>query len=94
NIYSTRSYYKRVRQLLLNYNRVYNSQKQINISLIRAFLKSMFVIGFVENGRREYWKLIGWTLFNRPKLMVDAITCTVYGYHFRTVYGLREKSNI
>lgn len=89
NIYSTKPYYKRVRQLLLNYNQVCKSQNKINLALMQAFLKSMFVIGFVDKGRREYWKLIVWTLFNRPKLMVDALTCTVYGYHFRTVYGLR-----
>jgi radical SAM superfamily enzyme YgiQ (UPF0313 family) len=93
NIYSTRPYYKRVRQSLLNYNRLSKSQSKINLALVRAFLKSMFVIGFVNKGRREYWKLIVWTLFNRPKLIVDAITCTVYGYHFRTVYGLRERNN-
>jgi radical SAM superfamily enzyme YgiQ (UPF0313 family) len=39
NIYSTRSYYKRVRQLLLNYNRVYKSQKQINIQPDTRFFK-------------------------------------------------------
>ena len=90
HIYSTRPYYKRVRQLLLNYNRLSKTENKINFALIRAFLKSVFVIGFVDKGRREYWKLMFWTLFNRPKLMIDAITCTVYGYHFRTVYGLRN----
>lgn len=90
NIYSTRPYYKRVRQLLLNYNRLYKGQKKISFSLLSAFLKSVFVLGFLNKGRGEYWKLIFWTLFKRPKLMVDAITCTVYGYHFRKVYGLRN----
>ena len=93
NIYSTRPYYKRVRQLLLNYNQLCKAQNKINFSLLKAFLKSVFVIGFLNKGRREYWKLIVWTLFNRPKLMVDALTCTVYGYHFRTVYGLRNNNN-
>ena len=88
NIYSTRPYYKRVRQLLINYKRLYKGQRKISFSLLNAFLKSVFVLGFKNKGRREYWKLIFWTLFKRPKLMVDAITCTVYGYHFRKVYGL------
>jgi radical SAM superfamily enzyme YgiQ (UPF0313 family) len=90
NIYSTRPYYKRVRQSLLNYNQLCKSQNKIDFTLVKAFLKSMFVIGFVDKGRTEYWKLIVWTLFNRPTLMIDALTCTVYGYHFRTVYGLRN----
>lgn len=90
NIYSTRPYYKRVRRLLLNYKRLCKSQPKINFSLLMAFLKSIFIIGFLNKGRSEYWKLIIWTLCYRPKLMVDAITYTVYGYHFRTVYGLRN----
>jgi len=90
NIYSTKPYYGRVRQLLLNYRRLNKGQKRITLSLFKAFLKSVFVIGFLDKGRREYWKLILWTLFNRPKSIVDAITYTVYGYHFRRVYGLRN----
>lgn len=90
NIYSIRPYYKRVRQLLLNYNQISMADKKISFSMMNAFLKSSFVIGILNSGRREYWKLIFWTLFNRPRLITDAITCTVYGYHFRTVYGLRK----
>ena len=90
NIYSTKPYYKRVRQLMLNYNNWSKTQNKINFSLLIFFLKSVFVIGILNHGRREYWKLIFWTIFNRPKLMIDAVTCTVYGYHFRKVYGLKQ----
>lgn len=93
NIYSVKPYYKRVRQLLLNYNRLAKGQTKIKFSLLLAFIKSVYVIGFLNKGRTEYWKFIIWTLFNKPKLMVDAITYTVYGYHFRTVYGLRQIQN-
>ena len=92
NIYSAKPYYKRVRQLLLNYNCLAKGQTKIRFSLLIAFIKSVFVIGFLSKGRTEYWKFIIWTLFNKPKLMIDAITFTVYGYHFRTVYGLRSLS--
>jgi radical SAM superfamily enzyme YgiQ (UPF0313 family) len=89
NIYATKPYYKRVRQLLLNYHKLQKRQNRINISLIVAFLKSIFIIGIVNKGRIEYWKLLVWTLFNKPRLFTDAITFAVYGYHFRTIYGLR-----
>ena len=88
NIYSAKPYYKRVRQLLLNYNRLAKGQTKIKFNLLMAFIKSIYIIGFLDKGRTEYWKFIIWTLFNKPKLIVDAITYTVYGYHFRTVYGL------
>ena len=90
DIYASKPYYKRLRQLLLNYKKLYKKQKEINFSLIGAFFKSVYIIGIVNKGRREYWKMLIWTLFNRPGLIVDAITFAVYGYHFRTVYGLRQ----
>jgi radical SAM superfamily enzyme YgiQ (UPF0313 family) len=90
NIYAPKPYYKRLRKLLLNYKRLNKNQTKIDISLLQAFFKSVFIIGFLNKGRSEYWKLIIWTLFNRPGSIVDAITYTVYGYHYRTVYGLRN----
>lgn len=90
NIYSTKPYYNRIRRLLLNYNRKTAYQSKISFSLCWAFLKSMFIIGIVNNGRWEYWKLVMWTLLNRPGALIDAITYTVYGYHYRKVYGLNK----
>jgi len=90
NIYSTKPYYKRLRQLLSNYKRISNGRTKIDFLIIAGLIKSVFVIGIVNKGRREYWKLIIWTLIHRPGSIVEALTYTVYGYHFRTVYGLRR----
>jgi hypothetical protein len=92
SIYTTKPYYKRIRQFLLNYKRVHARQKKIELSFLSAFIKSMIIIGIVNKGRGEYWKLFIWTLFRRPGLFMDAMTFVVYGYHFRTVYGLRNKN--
>ncbi len=48
-----------------------------------------YIIGLIDKGRTEYWKLIFWTLFTRPELIVDAITFSIYGYHFRKVFGVK-----
>jgi radical SAM superfamily enzyme YgiQ (UPF0313 family) len=90
NIYAPKPYYTRVRQLFINYNKLYAKQKRLDFSLVAAFLKSVFIIGVVGKGRMEYWKLLFWTLLKKPRLFTDAITFAVYGYHFRTVYGLRQ----
>ena len=89
NIYGVKPYYKRVRQFFTNYNRSKKNSNRINFSLAIAFLKSMYIIGIINKGRIEFWKLLFWTLFRKPSLFTDAITFAVYGYHFRTVYGLR-----
>ena len=90
NIYVSKPYYKRLRKLLLNYNRYRKNNTKFSFSLFKTLFKSVFVIGFLNKGRKEYWKLIIWTLFNRPKYIIEAFTYTIYGYHFRTVYGLRN----
>ncbi len=87
-IYSSKPYYERLRQQLLNYNRLYKRKTNFSLTMISAFIKSVFIIGFINRGRSEYWKLILWTLLNRPGLFEEAITQAVYGYHFRVVYGI------
>lgn len=90
NIYATKPYYKRVRILLSNYNNKYKGKSKINFSLVLSALKSIFIIGVISKGRIEYWKFIFWTLFKRPGLIVDAITFTVFGYHYRKVFGISK----
>jgi len=89
SIYSIKPYYKRVRQFLLNYEKLYSVKRRVRFSLIRSFLKTVYIIGIANKGRREFWKLVIWTLFKRPLLFKEAIQFAVYGYHFRIVYGLR-----
>ncbi|MCB2196436.1 MAG: B12-binding domain-containing radical SAM protein [Bacteroidetes bacterium] len=88
NIYATKPYYKRIRQLLLNYNQKYKGGAKINLHLIRSALKSVLIIGIVKKGRFEYWKFIFWTLFYRPGSIVEAMTYSVFGYHYRKIFGL------
>ena len=90
DIYTTKPYYKRIRKLLLNYKPYNTRPANINFVALKAFIKSIFIIGLFDRGRIEYWKFLIWTLFVRPKLIVDAITYTIYGYHYRIVYGLRN----
>jgi radical SAM superfamily enzyme YgiQ (UPF0313 family) len=92
NIYATKPYYMRIRRFLLNYNKIYKGQKKIGLSYLGAFFKSIYIIGIVNKGRGEYWKFLFWTLIRRPGLFIDAMTFAVYGYHFRAVYGLRNKN--
>lgn len=87
-IYSVKPYYKRIRQFLLRYNRIQLRKNRLEYNYLMAFFKSILIIGIINRGRGEYWKFLFWTLFNRPVYLVDAVTFSVYGYHFRTVYGL------
>ncbi len=90
NIYSIKPYYKRIRVMLTNHKHMGVNSGRFNIRLFTGFLKSIYIIGIKNKGRSEYWKLIFWTLFNRPKSIVDAIEYTVYGYHYRIVFRLKN----
>jgi len=90
-IYTTKPYYSRIRELLLNYKPSNVQPVKITFTSISAFVKSIFIIGLLNKGRRDYWKLLIWTVFRRPALLIDAITFAIYGYHYRKVYGLSGK---
>jgi radical SAM superfamily enzyme YgiQ (UPF0313 family) len=90
NIYAVKPYYQRLREFLTNYNPKHAKTKKVEFINIIAFFKTIVIIGMINRGRGEYWKLVFWTLWNRPALFMDAMTYAVYGYHYRTVFGLRK----
>lgn len=87
-IYGIKPYYKRIRQFLSNYKPKLKQHKHINFSYLAAFIKTMIIIGILHKGQYEYWKLLLWTLIKKPALMMEAVTYTVYGYHFRKIYNI------
>jgi len=90
NIYSIRPYYERIRQFLLTYEGIHTVKKRARFSMVSSFFKTIYLIGMANRGRREFWKLMLWTLLRKPLLLKEAIQYAVYGYHFRIVYGLRK----
>jgi hypothetical protein len=72
----------------MDYKRPKVQQADIKITYLKAFIKSIFIIGIFNRGQGEYWKFLLWTLFRYPGSFASAMTYVVYGYHFRTVYGL------
>jgi radical SAM superfamily enzyme YgiQ (UPF0313 family) len=85
-IYSGELYYKRVLEFLRRFYPTERVKKKISLSVIVAFVKSVIILGIVDKFRSSYWKLVFWSLFNRPQLLTKAITYSVYGYHFRKVF--------
>jgi hypothetical protein len=52
---------------------------------IMAFIRSILILGILNRERIWYWKLVFWSLRNRPATFSLAITYSIYGYHFRKV---------
>lgn len=83
-LYNPKEYYQRC-QVLLKTIKAPEMPRELDLSYIRAFFRSIYLLGFKGIERLEYWKLFFWTLWNKPKLFPQAITLAIYGYHFRVL---------
>ena len=87
-LYSPRHYYERVRTFLREY--VPQKEKKMPFrfrpNYLAAFFRSLVVLGIVGKERFHYWRLLFWTLFRRPSLFSQAVTLSIYGFHFRKVF--------
>jgi len=84
-IYSPKQYYERVKTLLREYKPQGVRKSRLCFYHIEAFIKSIWILGIREKGRRYYWKLLASTLLKRPRSFPLSISLAVYGYHFRKV---------
>ena len=83
-LYTPRQYYQRILTFLRDY-RPRGPRFSLRRNEFVAFLRSLWVMGVVTRGRREYWKfLIRTTLFHRNK-MGEAMSLAIMGFHFRMI---------
>jgi radical SAM superfamily enzyme YgiQ (UPF0313 family) len=90
-IYSPKHYYARVRKFLSEYRPARLHRTRLPFTHVMAAFKSMVRLGIIGRERFQYWKLFFWSLFTRPRLLPLALTLSIYGYHFRTVFKRHEK---
>jgi radical SAM superfamily enzyme YgiQ (UPF0313 family) len=84
-IYSPRPFYQRIKTFLREYKPP-KRRGRIRFSYLLAFTRSLYRFGIVNRGRIQYWKLLVWTQFRRPRLFPEAITLAICGYHYRKIY--------
>ncbi len=84
NIYSCKAFYARVLLFLKQYDAPFS--EPLSLNRIMACVKSIIYLGILKNDRRYFWKLIFWSIFNKPKSFPLVITYSIYGYHFRRVF--------
>jgi radical SAM superfamily enzyme YgiQ (UPF0313 family) len=84
HIYAPAPYYRRIRTFLREY-RMPRVRNRVQLSHILTVARSVFRIGFAGREWVQYWRLLVWTLFRRPRLLPCAIMFAIYGYHFRKV---------
>ena len=88
SIYSSKAYYERLKGFLSHFRPRVVNRGRVNAENMMAFLRSIIYLGILDKRRIYYWKLIFWSLRRRPEMIPLAITYSIYGYHFRKVYGI------
>jgi hypothetical protein len=51
-----------------------------------ALIKSIIYLGVLTKNRIYFWKIVFWSILNKPKAFPLAVTYSIYGYHFRRVF--------
>ena len=89
-IYSPREYCQRIIDFLEAHEPAGRHRAPLEIAHLRALLRSMLLLGVLEEGRLHYWRLFFWSLLRRPRQFSTAITLAIYGFHFRRVFELHS----
>lgn len=91
NLYSPKNYYGRVRVFLKDYQAP-KVRRRLNGQRVLAFFRACWHLGLIESGGRgQFWFLLAWALFHKPRLFSLAVESAITGYHFRKVTELHIK---
>ena len=85
-IYSPNHYYERLLRFLKEYNPPLKMPKLEGLTQMKSLLRTIFILGIFDRGRKYYWKIFFWAAFRKPKLFPRAIYLMAWGYHFRKVF--------
>jgi radical SAM superfamily enzyme YgiQ (UPF0313 family) len=83
-LYSPKQYYQRIKTFFREFDPP-RIRTGMDLQRFLAFFRSGLRLGVFGVERFQYWRILFWTLFHRPRLLTLAITFAIYGYHFRKV---------
>jgi radical SAM superfamily enzyme YgiQ (UPF0313 family) len=83
-LYAPKAYYRRLRAFLRRFE-PRGPGRRLSPGDVRAFVKSLWLLGVRHPGRSRYWALVGSTLVLSPRKFRTAVELSILGYHFRRV---------
>jgi hypothetical protein len=85
-IYSPRHYYERAVTFLKEYwPRMMAGISKLRLSHVTGFFRALWVLGFVDRGRRYFWRLVFTTFLKHPHKLPISMGLSLSGFHFRKV---------
>jgi radical SAM superfamily enzyme YgiQ (UPF0313 family) len=85
-IYSPPNFTRRLKKFLSEYKPLKAKGTIMKKGYLGAFVKSIFILGILEKGRLDFWKIVFWSAFRRPSLFPLAVKLYICGYHFRKIF--------
>jgi len=86
-LYSPINYYQRVKTFMREYKSP-KVKESLHFGDFVTIIRSIYFLGFLENGRLQYWRFLTWIITHRPRLLPLGIGLAIQGYHFRKVCEL------
>jgi radical SAM superfamily enzyme YgiQ (UPF0313 family) len=83
-LYEPRAYYRRVR-VFLQHHRPSGPRLRLSPADVKAFVRSLWLLGVRHPGRFAYWRILSTTLLRRPRQVRVVIELAILGFHFRSV---------
>jgi len=83
-LYEPETFYQRARTFLSQY-RLSEPSVRIGIGDLKAFARSLWVLGVQRPGRREYWRFLAHTFLHHRRAFGCAVAISIYGHHFRVI---------
>lgn len=54
--------------------------------LRHSLIKSIFLLGFLDQNRFTFWRLLFWSVRKKPGYTPLTVTYSLYGYHYRKAF--------
>ena len=84
-IYSPKQYYERVKVFLKEYKPKRRGAFRPRLHILAGVIKSVWVLGIRDRGRKYFWKLLFFSLLKYPRSLAISMMFAVCGFHFRKV---------
>ena len=81
-IYSSDYYYRRVQRFFEEYRPQNKQASRVEFNFVISFIKALWILGIVEDGRKDFWKFSVITLFKYRKFFWLSMSYSIYRRHF------------
>jgi radical SAM superfamily enzyme YgiQ (UPF0313 family) len=81
-IYSPSHYFERIKEFFSEYRPQKKGPSRVEWNYFLSLFKSVWILGFVENGRGYFWILLIFTLFRYPHFFWQSVSFYIYRRHF------------